>query len=83
MSRCQECQLNSAPSHCSGIGLADVVAEKQEPAAVPLDSKSAKQLSERLTALESQATKTLQDQVHHAPGYLLPERNRGTVLIPY
>jgi N-methylhydantoinase A/oxoprolinase/acetone carboxylase beta subunit len=47
----------------SGIGLADVVAEKQEPAAVTLDGGSTEQLSKRLSALEEQATATLRDQV--------------------
>lgn len=45
-----------------GIGLADVVAEKQEPAAVPLNSGSVSQLEKRLAALEEQATSTLRDQ---------------------
>lgn len=47
----------------SGIGLADVVAEKQEPAAVPLNSSSLGTLQQRLNALQEQATSTLREQV--------------------
>ena len=46
-----------------GIGLADVVAEKQEPAAVALSKDSSAKLQKRLADLEQQAAKVLHDQV--------------------
>ena len=53
-------------SCATGIGLADVVAEKQEPAAVPLNSGSTGKLQQRLAALEEQAAGTLREQVCRA-----------------
>jgi 5-oxoprolinase (ATP-hydrolysing) len=46
-----------------GIALADVVAEAQEPAAVPLSSASLPLLQERLGALQGQAADKLAVQV--------------------
>lgn len=63
--------LSLWPAFSPGIGLADVVAEKQEPAAVPLNSGSVSQLEKRLAALEEQATSTLRDQVRLTMGLLM------------
>ncbi|KAK9815723.1 hypothetical protein WJX72_008572 [[Myrmecia] bisecta] len=45
-----------------GIGLADVVAEEQEPAAQALDDSSQEGLNDRLNALQEAATQRLRDQ---------------------
>lgn len=47
----------------AGIGLADVVAEKQEPAAVELTDGTFDKLTTRLSNLDTEAARTLKEQV--------------------